>query len=573
MTRRSTAHYLLEGLRDIGVEYLFCNLGTDHVPIVEELGRWKEEGRRHPEVILCAHENLAMHMAMGYAMATGRGQAVLVHVDVGTANAVMGMHNLLRSHVPALLLAGKAPYTMRGELPGSRDTFVNFLQDPFDMAGLVRPFAKWTYDLPSGVVVKEALTRAHAVMHSAPAGPVFLTAAREVLMAEHAADEVGAFPPERQGPIAPAGLDEASLSRLVEMLLGAKSPVLITAYAGRHAEAPALIDRLARTVGMRVYESNAVHLNIPRDSPCFSGFLAGPELEDADLVLMVDVDVPWVPKYAKLNQAARFVVVDVDPLKQEMPNWGFPADLRLQAETVPVLRRLIERLDESADEAFRQAAAIRLDSLARRRRGLRENAAVTAAKRGSRGAISVAYVAAALNQALGPDDVVVQEAITNVFEVMAQIERTRPLTLFASGGGGLGFGGVALGAKLANRDRLVVHVSGDGSFVFSNPSAMMIAERRYDLPVFTLVLDNGGWGAVKGLTLRSFPEGAARRVGEFHAVLGHGLRHDKLAETVGGYGECVEEPDAVPAAIARCIERVRGGDPAVLVVRVARIDG
>ena len=152
MTTRRTAHYFLEGLQEIGVEYLFCNLGTDHAPIIEEIARWKEEGRTPPQVILCPHENLAMHMAAGYAMCTGRAQAVLVHVDAGTANAAMGMHNLCRTRVPVLVMAGKAPFTQHGELAGTRDTYVNFLQEPFDMASLVRPYVKWAWDLPAGIV-------------------------------------------------------------------------------------------------------------------------------------------------------------------------------------------------------------------------------------------------------------------------------------------------------------------------------------------------------------------------------------------------------------------------------------
>src|SRR5260221_4461421 len=120
MAQHSAAHYFLEGLVDLGIEYLFANLGTDHVSLVEELARWKLAGRAHPKVVLCPHENVAIHMAGGYAAMTGRGQAVIVHVDAGTANAAVGTHNLFRARLPVMLMAGKAPYTVRGELPGSR---------------------------------------------------------------------------------------------------------------------------------------------------------------------------------------------------------------------------------------------------------------------------------------------------------------------------------------------------------------------------------------------------------------------------------------------------------------------
>ena len=156
----STAYYFLEGLNEIGIEYLFCNFGTDHAPIIEEIAHRRSRGEALPTIIRCPHENTAAHMAGGYAFVTGRGQGVLVHVDVGTANTSNAMHNMFRSRIPVLLMAGKAPFTAGGELKGSRDTYVHFVQEPLDQGSLVRPYVKWEWTLPSGVVVKEALRRA-----------------------------------------------------------------------------------------------------------------------------------------------------------------------------------------------------------------------------------------------------------------------------------------------------------------------------------------------------------------------------------------------------------------------------
>src|SRR5260370_196331 len=157
MSRHSTAHYFLEGLVDLGLEYIFANLGTDHVSLIEEMARWDKDGRKHPEMILCPHEVVAVHMAGGYALATGRAQAVLVHVDAGTANACMAIQNLFRYRLPVLLFAGRAPHTLHGELTGSRDTYVHFVQDPFSIPRLSPPSAKVVHCLPSGVVLTEAL--------------------------------------------------------------------------------------------------------------------------------------------------------------------------------------------------------------------------------------------------------------------------------------------------------------------------------------------------------------------------------------------------------------------------------
>lgn len=572
MTTRSTAHYFLEGLQEIGVEYLFCNLGTDHVPIIEEIARWKQEGRTPPQVILCPHENLAMHMAAGYAMCTGRGQAVLVHVDAGTANAAMGMHNLCRTRVPVLLMAGKAPFTQHGELTGSRDTDVNFLQEPYDMASLVRPYVKWAWDLPAGIVVKEALRRAHTMMHTDPQGPAYLTVAREVLAAEHARDDVRSYPAQRHGAMQSCGIDDDTIEVIAQRLLAARQPMLITAYAGRNRATPGLIDELARFAGMRVYESNPVHLNIAHDSPCFAGFLAGRDLHEADFGLLVDVDVPWIPMLARENPDTWWAHVDVDTVKKDFPMWSFPGHLRVQADSHRVLARLLEVMRAKADAAYRGEAQARLKVLTERREAAHA-VARDAARPGSLGRINAAYVAAELSRVMGEDDILVHEAITNIIPVLTQIRRNRPGTVLGNGGGGLGFGGgVALGAKLAHPDRKVFHVTGDGSFIFSGPTALYMVARQQGLPVFTIVLDNCGWGAVKGATQRVYPAGAANTAGAYQALLGGETHYEKLAEIVGAYGERVEDPEQLRPALARCLVALDEGRSAILVARIEPVE-
>src|SRR6185295_6053519 len=91
----STAYFFLEGLNEIGIDYLFCNFGTDHAPIIEELAHRRSRGDKLPSIVRCPHENTAAHMAAGYAFVTGRGQGVLVHVDVGTANTATAMQQYL----------------------------------------------------------------------------------------------------------------------------------------------------------------------------------------------------------------------------------------------------------------------------------------------------------------------------------------------------------------------------------------------------------------------------------------------------------------------------------------------
>ncbi|MES1979180.1 MAG: thiamine pyrophosphate-requiring protein [Pseudomonadota bacterium] len=568
--QRSGAHYFLEGLTELGIEHVFSNLGTDHVSIIEELARWDEEGRPHPNMVLVPHENVAIHMAAGFAAVTGRGQAVMVHVDAGTANAAMGMHNMFRGRLPVLLMAGKAPYTLRNELPGSRDNYVHFVQDPFDMASVVRPYVKWDYSLPTGVIAKEVLRRGHSVMQSDPQGPVYLTLPREVLAETIDGDKVRAYSGERYGPVMSGGIDDERAQAIAAQIMSASNPIAVTSYLGRKAEAVAALEDLALLCGIKVFEFSPSHMNISRTSPCFAGFEPGKGVGNADVGLLLDVDVPWLPKFVQVSSETRWTHIDVDPIKKDFPMWGFATDMRVQADCATVLRQVAKIVRAKAGDAFHKKVSARVDGWFAASVERKAVVAHAAEDHGKLGAITAAWLCAALGAAIAPDDIVINEAIRNTFAVLNQIPRCKPLTLFCGAGGGLGYsGGMALGAKLANPKVRVVQVVGDGGFHFSTPTSVYATAQRYNLPIFTVVLDNGGWQAVKEAVLRVYPDGVAARTNEFQARLqGQDRQFEKVAQAFGAHGECVSDPAEVEAAIARCLKAVDAGQAAVLNVQI-----
>jgi acetolactate synthase I/II/III large subunit len=577
MSRHSTAHHFLEGLVDLGVDYIFANLGTDHVSLIEELARWDREGRKHPEVILCPHEVVAVHMAGGYALATGRGQAVFVHVDAGTANACMAIQNLFRYRLPVMLFAGRAPYTLHGELPGSRDSYVHFVQDPFDIASIVRPYVKWEYSLPSGIVVKEALARASAFAQSDPPGPVYMMLPRETLAEQWDDAGMPAYPPARYGSVRAGGIEPARVDAIAQALMAAENPIALTSYIGRKPRAVALLERLARTCGIQVAEFNSIDLNIPQDSPCFAGFDPLPLLETADLGLLLDSDVPYIPQYAKRAAAIKWIQIDIDPLKSEFPMWGFPTDMRIQGDCTTVLQQVLDAVEARADEAWRRRVAERMASWSGAREQTAKRSAAASANKGAPGALSPAFLFATLNEKLSQDDIVINEAIRNAPILQEHITRTKPQSYVGLAGGGLGFsGGMALGLKLAQPDRRIVQVIGDGGFHFSSPDSVYAVAQQYQLPILTVVLDNGGWQAVKSAVQRVYPKGVAAETDQFQSRLTSGRQGEQrdfsaVARAFGAYGECVIEPDDLAAAIDRCLAALDEGKAAVLHVHITRL--
>src|SRR5580658_2169764 len=567
----STAYYFLEGLTELGVEYLFCNFGTDHAPIIEEMAHRKKLGEAMPGFLHCPHENTAAHMAAGYALVTGRGQGVLVHVDVGTANTANAMHNLFRSRLPVLLMAGKAPYTVNDELVGSRDTYVHFIQEPFDQASLVRPYLKWEWTLPSGVVVKEALRRAYSMAQSEPRGPVYLMMQRETLTQHWSTDEIRRYSADQFAATSGGGADPKLVAVLADRLLTADNPVLITGYAGRNLHASEAIDALARFAGIAVYEANMTN-NISHDSPCFVGFVPDKAVPKADVGILVDVDVPWFPSDVQTNEKSFWAHIDIDTLKPGSPMWTFPGNLRMQGDSGRILEQVLEDLKAKATPRFTAAAAARLTGIKALRDERLARAAKLAADPGKPGAINPHYLMAELGKVLEDEAIIFNEGVTNAGAVLMQIPRRMPNTTMRSGGGGLGWsGGMALGAKLAAPDRLMVQISGDGGFYFGNPSSVFAVSQQYKLPFFSIVMDNTGWNAVKQSTLRVFPEGEAKQAGEFEAKLAPKVQFTKVAEAFGAYGEEISNPADVPAAIQRCVKEVRNGRTALLHARVTKM--
>src|SRR6267154_929134 len=176
----SVAEAYLALLAERGVEYLFANAGTDFAPIVEAYAKAAHSGQLAPKPLFATHENLALSMAHGYAVASGKVPAVMVHVSVGTANALCGVFNAARANVPILFTAGRSPLTEEG-LDGARDTYIHWAQEMFDQAGMLREMVKWDYELRNGAQLETVIDRALTLATSPPEGPVYLSLPREVL--------------------------------------------------------------------------------------------------------------------------------------------------------------------------------------------------------------------------------------------------------------------------------------------------------------------------------------------------------------------------------------------------------
>ncbi|MEE9194533.1 MAG: thiamine pyrophosphate-requiring protein [Alphaproteobacteria bacterium] len=554
----SVAEAYLALLADRGIDYLFGNAGTDFASIIEALSKSAlgEGDVPLPTPIMVPHENLAVAMAHGYYVVSGRPQAVMFHVNVGTANGICGVANAARDNVPLLFTSGRTPINEGGVL-GARNNFIHWGQEMFDQAGMLREFVKWDYELRGAEQLETVVDRALNMAMTEPRGPIYLSLPREVLASPANGAAGGGFAydsPSRHQPASPPGPDTAAVAQAAEWLAGAEKPLIVTVALGRDAAAVEALGDMAGRFAIPVAQFRPRYVCLPTDHPMHVGYEPKPLLEDADVILVLEADVPWIPDLHKLNPEAKVIHAGNDPLFGNIPIRGFPCDLAITATPRSVLGALTEAMAPHENEAADRIAA-RRGRIAKFREALRRGWREAAQAAGASSPPGAGWIATCLNQAKGEDDIIFCETTLP----LGALDFTRPGTYFGvSSAGGLGWGlGASLGAKLAVPERRIFCVVGDGAYMFGGPTPAHYVSASLDLPVVTVIVNNSMWGAVRKATLGIHPDGAAARVNRApYTYFEPTPDYEKVVEASGGYGEKVESADELPAALERAIKVV-----------------
>jgi acetolactate synthase-1/2/3 large subunit len=547
---------MLEALQEAGVSYIFANFGSDHPALIEAIAEARSLGRSIPAIITCPHEMVAMTCAHGYAQLTGRAQAVVVHVDCGTQSLGGAVHNAAKARVPVFVFAGLSPSTQEGEATGSRNEFIQWIQDVHDQRGIVRQYMKYDNELRNARNVKQIVHRSLQLAHSDPKGPVYLVGSREVMEAEtqSVAIDVGEWP-----PIAPTPLAEAAVASLIDAVQKAARPLIVTSYVGRNPAAVTELVRFCTRLGVAVLESVPSYVNYPCNDPLYQGNqwnhpFQNRALADADFILVVDSDVPWIPTVSKPSDGTAIAIIDVDPLKQSTPLWSIKARQCYRADAATAFAQLNAHLDRV--EIDEEAAEGRCHHYAERHR--ERKAELDRREAPSDDVITPEYLTACVRRQVGFEAIVLNEGITNYPAICDHMARERPGTMFASGGGSLGWtGGAAIGMKLAAPGKTFVALTGDGSYMFSAPSAVHWMARRYRTPFLQIIYNNRGWNAPKFSALAIHPDGFASRAGDLDLSFDPPPDYSGVAAAAGGaYARVVKRPQEVEAAVAEGLRMV-----------------
>ncbi|WP_406445071.1 thiamine pyrophosphate-binding protein [Streptomyces sp. NBC_00631] len=546
-----------------GVEYVFCSSGSEWAPVWEALARRHRDGEPAPRYLDLTHETVAVGMATGYGLVERRPQGVLLHAAPGLLQGSMAVHGALLAGVPMVVASSES--TTYGDAPGHDPggQWYRNLSIVGGPHGIAQPFTKWSTEAADVHTLPTMITRAAELAWRAPAGPAYLNIPLEILLEEWDGREAK--------PVVPPGSTHSSpeeVDPVAQLIREAANPVIVTETAGREAGGFEALVAFAEAWNIPVVEpDSAVCGNFPRTHPLHAGSDIGPWMDSADLILLVNCRAPFYPPSRRPSKA-KIVVIDEVPQRPHVVYQVLFADRYLEGNVANTLRQLTKRakdLDERAVEVRRAA---------QEERHAAERSAIAAAeaKAAEAKGIDPVLVAATLRTLLhGQDAIVVDETITHSRVVKRHVQTADPDSYFYVQGG-LGQGiAVALGVKLAAKERPVVLTIGDGAFTYNPVIPSYDASNAYELPLLIVVFNNRVYKSMNLNHRRFYPDGAAAETGEWLGTDLHRLpRLASFAEPFGMHTETVDTSEALAPALERALKAVAEGTTAVVDVLVTR---
>ena len=554
---------LLELFKVCGIEHIFCSPGTEWAPVWEGLLKLREPGDKTFKYINCRDEILAVSMAQGYAEVTGRLPAVLLHASVGPLHGAMAMRNAYAARVPMIIFSGETcEHCGDEEVRAQGGHWLELLSDIGGPAALVKNYVKWANDVSSRDTLVDSVIRGSRIAMAAPRGPVFVSIPVEVLQKSRAGlDTLPPYP-----ATAAAEPRSSDIREVARQLTGSRQPIIIAEHAGKHPGAVTRLTELAELLSVPVFESSLPYTsNFPKNHPLYQGSNVAEALQQADTVFVVSGTTPWYPPGAGPGKGAKIIMLDEAPLHERLPYWGYRIDMSIAADIEPALAALVSAVraeikGQKPSPDYRERLAHwreKHDSLMVQLE--KEALAVKGNK-----PIATRWFLQVAKQTLPANAIILDETILHtrlIHQVLAE-----PGGYIKSAYGGLGVGlGESLGVKLANPDRPVVIMVGDGAFNYNPALAALGLGQEYGLPVFIIIFNNGGYQAMKFGHRLMYPQGAAASRDTYLGVdITPAPDYVKLAGAFGAYGERLEEPGEIAAALKRGLQQTAKGNTALL---------
>jgi len=531
-------------------------------------------GGNRPEMLLCQHEETAVQIAHGYAKASGRPIVAILHNLVGLLHANLAIYYAYIDRVPVFIIGATGPMDETKRRPR-----IDWIHTAQSQGEAVRAYTKWDYQPHVIDGVPEAFARGYSVMMTEPRGPIYMC--YDAWLQEQPLDHEVAMPPADAARVPTRIAPEpAALSVAADLIAAAARPVIIAEYVGREPEGFHALVALAETGGIPVYDVDS-RLNFPTRHPLNMSYTKD-IFRDADLILCLDTR-DWEKPTTELASATREVVsvvpsgakwIDIGFGDLELSSWAFDyqrlhhADLQILGDTtiaIPALTRLL-KTRIAKDRTLGARITARADETALKSRALYETWVRDAAVDWNARPISLPRLASEVWNAIKDEDWVLSAGT---------LERwTRKLWDFDKPyrhpGRSLGTAtqfGISIGVALAHRDekRLVVDMQPDGDLMFDAGAMWVVAKHR--IPMLVVMYNNRAYyndweHQIRMAKLRDTPVE--------RAYIGMDLDDPApdfaaMARSMGWYAEGpIDSPDGLADALARAIERVKAGQPALL---------
>lgn len=548
---------ILEAFRNLGVDYIICSPGSEWPPFWEAIARQKRDGMPGPVYLDTGHETIAVTMANAYTSITGRMQAVMLHAGAGLLQGSMAVGAARAMETPMLVMSGEsATYGENDFDPGSQ--WYRNLSVVGGPQRLLEPVVKWAQQAPAPETLYQTVIRAGELAQRNPKGPTYVCVSMETMMHDWLKPDV-----LRKVPPAPKTRPTAAdIEKVATMIAQAKCPVISALTAGPDPEAFAALVEFAELAAIPVVEGQgAFFANFPKSNELYLGAKIGPLLKQMDLALLVDSWAPWYPP-SNTPKNAQIVSISENPLKVNMVYQTMEAHHYLEGNVAVTLRLLTEALRKLGLDAA-QVAERRARWKAEHNKW-RDGIAVSEAQAAAKDTITIPLLMKTLREVMPANTTYVDETIVHAGTIRDHILWDESQGYFRAPSG-LGQGlGYALGVKLALPQRTVVMTIGDGTFLYNPVIPALTVSDEYKLPLLIIVCNNKKYAVMEQLHNRFYPKGTAITTKDYHGVHINNSRYEQAATVVGGYGQLVEKPADLKAAIQAALACVEKGKPAIL---------
>jgi acetolactate synthase I/II/III large subunit len=567
----SGGDFMTDVINSLGVEYMFINCASSYRGLHEAI---INHGNNKPEIITCVHEDIAVHMAQGYAKMAGKPAAMACHGVVGLQHATMAMYNAWCDRVPVLVFGGNIMEADK-RAPGAE-----WLHSGVDIGQIVREFTKWDDQPASLQHFAESTARAYKIATTSPMGPVFI--ALDAELQENPIPEGASLQIPKFAPVIPPQGDPAAIAEAAKMLVNAQYPLIVCDRVARTPAGMANLVALAEALQCGVID-NAGRMNFPSRHPLNQSFRRG-LIGQADVILAMEMNDLWgtlthfsdrierrsKPAYKKDTKIVTLGTRDLFQKSnyQDFGRWQ-DVDLDIAGDAEASLPALTEAVKRLTDDGRKAAFADRGQKLAKAHLAMVEQSKTDATIGWDSSPITTARMCAEVYDAIKNEDWSVVGTAIRLNWMHRLWDFNKPYQWNGgSGGAGIGYNlPASLGAALANKKagRFTVAFGGDGDFMF-NPGTLWTAA-HHKIPMLYIIHNNRAYHQ-EYMYLVAMAARHGRGVEKMDigtTIKDPNIDYATVARGMGVHGEGpITDPKDLGPALQRAVQVVKSGETAVV---------